>query len=227
MNGPVPLPAPAHADLDEQSLADQAYAQIEERIATLSLKPAQIVSENGLSKLLGLGRTPVREALQQLAREGLVVIMPKLGIMVSEIDVRKQLRLLEVRREVERLLVGAAARHADPTQRTAFAALADAMLAAGQANDGEAFLALDRRFNRLLLDSAGNEYASATMKLMQGLSRRFWFAHYKRFANLAETARLHATIAAAIADGARDAARAGLDALIDNVEAFTRATLDS
>lgn len=89
MNGPVPLSAPDAAD--DQSLADQAYARIEEGIATLQLKPGQIVSENGLAKLLGLGRTPVREALQQLAREGLVIIMPKLGIMVSEIDVRKQL----------------------------------------------------------------------------------------------------------------------------------------
>ena len=78
MNGPVPVNPVV--DDEEQSLAGQAYTQIEERIATLSLKPGQIVSENGLSKLLGLGRTPVREALQQLAREGLVVIVPKLGI---------------------------------------------------------------------------------------------------------------------------------------------------
>ena len=65
------------------------------------------------------------------------------------------------------------------------------------------------------------------MKLMQGLSRRFWYAHAERFANLLETAQLHANIAAAIAAGNRDSAREGLDRLIDNVEAFTRATLES
>lgn len=224
MNGPNPLPSP---DASELTLADQAYAQIEERIATLSLRPGQIVSENGLSKLLGLGRTPVREALQQLSREGLVVIMPKLGIMVAEIDVRKQLRLLEVRREVERLLVGAAARNATAAQRAQFALMADVMQAAGKANDGTEFLAYDRQFNKLLLDSANNEYATSTMKLMQGLSRRFWYAHYQRFANLAETASLHAAIASAIAAGEADAARQGLDRLIDNVETFTRATLEA
>lgn len=225
MNGPVPLPSPD--DVDAQSLADQAYARIEEGIATLQLKPGQIVSENGLSKLLGLGRTPVREALQQLAREGLVVIMPKLGIMVSEIDVRKQLRLLEVRREVERLLVSAAAKNANAAQRAQFAALAEHMAAAGRESNGDTFLSLDRTFNRLLLDSANNEYATSAMKLMQGLSRRFWYAHYEKFANLPEAARLHADIAAAIAAGDRDAARDGLDRLIDNVETFTRATLES
>jgi DNA-binding GntR family transcriptional regulator len=225
MNGPVPLPSPD--DVDAQSLADQAYARIEEGIATLQLKPGQIVSENGLSKLLGLGRTPVREALQQLAREGLVVIMPKLGIMVSEIDVRKQLRLLEVRREVERLLVSAAAKNADAAQRAQFAVLAEHMAAAGRESNGDTFLSLDRTFNRLLLDSANNEYATSAMKLMQGLSRRFWYAHYEKFANLPEAARLHADIAAAIAAGDRDTARDGLDRLIDNVETFTRATLES
>jgi DNA-binding GntR family transcriptional regulator len=187
MNGPVPLSVPDAAD--DQSLADQAYARIEEGIATLQLKPGQIVSENGLAKLLGLGRTPVREALQQLAREGLVVIMPKLGIMVAEIDVRKQLRLLEVRREVERLLVGAAAKNADAVQRAQFAALAEQMAEAGRESNGDRFLSLDRTFNRLLLDSANNEYATSAMKLMQGLSRRFWYAHYQKFANLPEAAR--------------------------------------
>jgi DNA-binding GntR family transcriptional regulator len=223
MNGPLPRPS---VETDDQSLADQAYAQIEERIATMQLKPGQIVSENGLSKLLGLGRTPVREALQQLSREGLVVVLPKLGIMISEIDVRKQLRLLEVRREVERLLAGAAAKNADAEQRAQFAVLADLMSAAGHNNDANGFLALDRQFNRLLLDSARNEYAASAMKLMQGLSRRFWYAHAERFANLRETAQLHANIAAAIAAGNRDSAREGLDRLMDNVEAFTRATLE-
>ncbi|CAG9250955.1 GntR family transcriptional regulator [Paraburkholderia unamae] len=225
MNGPNPLPSPDASA--EQTLADQAYSQIEERIATLSLRPGQIVSENGLSKLLGLGRTPVREALQQLSREGLVVIMPKLGIMVSEIDVRKQLRLLEVRREVERLLVGAAAKNATPAQRTQFGLLADLMTTAGKANEGVEFLAYDRQFNKLLLDSANNEYGTSTMKLMYGLSRRFWYAHYQRFANLAQTASLHADIATAIAAGNVEAARDGLDNLIDNVEMFTRATLEA
>jgi DNA-binding GntR family transcriptional regulator len=225
MNGPVPLPSAV--DPDDQSLAEQAYAQIEERIATLELKPGQIVSENGLSKLLGLGRTPVREALQHLSREGLVVILPKLGIMVSQIDVRKQLRLLEVRREVERLLVGAAAKNADSAQRAQFAHLADLMPVAGHSNNGTEFLSLDRTFNRLLLDSAKNEYATSAMKLMQGLSRRFWYAHSERFANLRETAQLHADIASAIAAGNRDAARDALDRLMDNVETFTRATLES
>ena len=101
------------------------------------------------------------------------------------------------------------------------------MTQAAQENDGDAFLAHDRKFNRLLLESARNEYATSAMKLMQGLSRRFWYAHYKESANLPEAARLHARIASAIAMGKEKLAREALDRLIDNVEAFTRAALDA
>lgn len=202
-----------------------AYVEIERRIVTLQLEPGQVISENMLVGLLGIGRTPVREALKELAREGLVVILPKRGIIISDINVGKQLKMLEVRREVERYVVGAAARRASKAERARFAALAETMEQARRANDSEAFLRLDAAFNRMILVAARNEYATAAMKLTQGLSRRFWYAHYRSADNLQETIRLHAAIATAIAEGREAQARDGLDRLLDNVEAFTRATL--
>ena len=53
-----------------------------------------------LSERLGIGRTPIREALQRLARERLIVVLPRRGIMVAEVNIRTQLRLIETRREV-------------------------------------------------------------------------------------------------------------------------------
>src|SRR6476620_2753600 len=87
-----------------QSLTDRAYGEIEEMIVTLRLAPGSAVSESALSELLGIGRTPIREALQRLARERLVAIFPRRGIVVTDINVTSQLRLLEVRRELERLI---------------------------------------------------------------------------------------------------------------------------
>lgn len=208
----------------EQSLFSQAYTRIEAMIASLELKPGQVVSENMLAAHLGLGRTPVREALQQLGREGMVVIMPRRGIVVAEMDVRKQLRLLEFRRFVEQCLVTLVARRATEVERAALKALAERMDAAR--TDGAKFLALDAEFNRLLMDAARNEYVATTMKQIQGSSRRFWFANYERAANLSETARLHASLARAIASGDEAKAVKCLNDLLDNVEAFTRATLD-
>ena len=86
-----------------RTLTDRAYETLEELIVTLRLAPGDVISETALSDRLDIGRTPVREALQRLAREGLVKILPRKGILVTEINPRSQLLLLEVRRELERL----------------------------------------------------------------------------------------------------------------------------
>ena len=76
-----------------QTLSDRAYTHLEELIVTLQLPPGSAVSEGMLSKRLRIGRTPIREALQRLARERLVMILPRRGIVVSEINLKSQLRL--------------------------------------------------------------------------------------------------------------------------------------
>lgn len=208
-----------------EKLTDQAYARIEELIVTLSLPPGQAVSEQQLSEQLGIGRTPVREALQRLARERLVQILPRRGVVVAEINVKEQLRLLEVRREVERLVARSAARRATKQERQQFARLAATFERCGERNDDVTFLRADREFNDLCLRTARNDFASGAMSLMNGLSRRFWYLHYQQAADLPQTAREHAAIAQAIALGDEQAAARALDTLLDGIEQFTRATL--
>ena len=210
-----------------RSLTDEAYAQLEELIVTLQLRPGVAVSEAALSERLGIGRTPIREALQRLAREHLIVVLPQRGNLVSQIDVRKQLRLLETRREVERLIARCAARRATPEERDEFRHLAATFSRAAERNDSKSFLRADKRFNDLCLQAARNEFAAGAIGLMHGLSRRFWYLHYRQAADLPETARLHANVAAAIAAADADAAGKSLDALLDNIETYTRATVST
>lgn len=211
----------------DETLTERAYRALEEEIVTLRLAPGAVVSEAMLSDRLGIGRTPIREALQRLARERLVQILPRRGIVVSEVNVATQLRLLEARREVERLIVRLAARRADARQRARFAAMAEAMGRAGATREETAFLRLDREFNLLCLSAARNEFAEATMTLLHGLSRRFWFIHYREFGELPVSARLHADVAQAIAAGDAVAAATASDRLIDHLEDFTRATVQA
>jgi DNA-binding GntR family transcriptional regulator len=210
----------------EETLTERAYRALEEAIVTLVLQPGEVVSEAQLSTRLGIGRTPIREALQRLARERLVRILPRRGIVVAAVDVREQLRLLEVRREIERMCARAAARRADPGQREGFRAIAEGMEAATATNDETAFLRLDRALNLLVLEAARNEFAAAAMALMHGLARRFWFIHWRRSADLPQAAAVHAELARAIAAGVPEEAAAASDRLLDYIEAFTRATLD-
>ncbi len=207
--------------------AAKAYRQIEELIVTLHIAPGAVVSEASLSERLAIGRTPIREALQRLSRERLVVVLPRRGIMVSEVNVRTQLRLLEVRRELERLIARSAARRASDAQRRQLREVAASMAQAARGNDDITFMRSDRELNLLALEAARNEFATGAMALMHGLSRRFWYIHYKEVADLPLSARLHAELALAIAGGDADQAAAASDRLLDYIEAFTRATVSA
>jgi DNA-binding GntR family transcriptional regulator len=103
--------------------------------------------------------------------------------------------------------------------------IAQGMDRAAKINDDISFMRLDRELNRLLVEAAHNDYAARSMKLLQGLSRRFWYMHYREAADLPLCARLHANQARAIAQGNGEAAARASDKLMDYVENFTRATV--
>lgn len=209
------------------SLTELAYLQLEEMIVTLRLKPGQVVSEGELSVLTGIGRTPIREALQRLAREKLVIVMPRRGIMVSEINVKSQLRLLEVRRELERLIARSAARRATGQERERLRELAKLFEKSAKTDDDVTFMRTDREFNELCSAAAHNEFAASAMSLMHSLSRRFWYIHYRQAADMPLTAKLHADIARAIADGDEERAARATDKLLDAIDKFTRDTVST
>lgn len=212
---------------EDASLTDRAYRILEELIATLQLPPGAVLSELTLSDRLKIGRTPIREALQRLARDGLVVVLPRRGVLVSDINLRTQLRLLEVRRVLEVLMAGLAAERATAEEREAFAEIAGSMRQAAEVEDDLAFMRLDRRFNLLMAQASRNEFAVRSMGLMNALSRRFWYQHYKEVADLPLAARLHAEVAEAVARRDRKAAETAASNLVDYIEDFARKTLDA
>ncbi len=207
------------------SLTDRAYHALEEMIVTLKLAPGLVLSESALAAELDIGRTPIREALQRLTREGLVTILPRKGILVTEINPAKQLQLLEVRRALERLIARGAALNRSAEEKPLFLEIAEGMERAARDNDDIAFMRHDDAFNSLSAKAARNEYASRAIGLLNGLSRRFWYVHYKESADLPLCARLHAELARKIGEGDSDGAAGACDRLIDYVETFTRATV--
>ena len=208
-----------------ESLTNRAYRELEEMIVTLRLEPSTVLSETALAERLEIGRTPIREALQRLAREGLVVILPRKGILVSEINPKKQLLLLEVRREIERLLARTGALRRSEQERQQFIKIADGMEKAALENDDISFMRYDNALNSLIAVAGRNEYADRAIGLIHGLSRRFWYVHYKEAADMPLAARLHANLARRISDGDSVGAAEACDRLIDYVETFTRATV--
>lgn len=212
-------------DRPPATLMEDAYRRLEEMIVTLEIAPGSVVSEAILSRRLGIGTTPIREALQRLAREHLVQILPRRGVIVTEIDVRQQLQVLEVRRELDRLIMRTAARRASAAERTAFAAMADRMQRAVEHGDVREFLRLDGEFNRSAAAAARNEIAAGTVASLHAVSRRFWFFHHRDFADMTPTALLHVDIMRAIARRDEGAAARCAELLIDHLAALARSTL--
>ena len=82
-------------------MSEQAYQQIRRMIIRLDLAPGAVVREDDLQRQLGIGRTPIREALQRLAREQFVTVVPRRGMFVSRIDVAELSMLYETRAVIE------------------------------------------------------------------------------------------------------------------------------
>ena len=209
-----------------ESKTDIAYRLLEEKIVTMELAPGMLLSESELALQLGLGRTPVREALQRLAAEYLVEIMPRRGIRVTEIEIKKQLRLLEVRRLLEQLTAGMAARRADSRMKLRFSEIAESMVESASDDDYLGFLRLDSEFNELMKKAADNDFSASMLQQLHGLSRRFWHNYYRHEHDLPLVAEIHAAIARAIASGDEDVAVEASRAHMDYIQSFTRAALE-
>ena len=209
-----------------KSLTTTAYEQLEELIVTTELAPGTILSEATLVEQLGIGRTPIREALQKLEREGLIRIMPRKGIKVTDLNPANQLLMLELRRDLEKLLARSGAFRATEEERTAFITIAEAMDEIARSGSDIAFMRQDYTLNQLMAQAAHNEYASRAIGLIHGLARRFWFSHYKTIANMPLCSNLHANLAREVAEGDPERAANAVDELMDYLEEFTHETLN-
>ncbi|MBA4221324.1 MAG: GntR family transcriptional regulator [Methylobacterium sp.] len=192
--------------------SEQAVGVIERLIEQGDLKPGSMVSERGLMDLTGLGRTPVREAIQRLALNHMLRIHPNKGIEIPAISVEDQLSGLEVRRAVEVLAVELACSRATEKDIAAIAALKSTL--AGDFGLHE-YSDTIRQTHALIIQAAHNPYLEALMVPLQTLSRRFWIMHVRdERAEITHGKRLHQDILQAIL--ARDTQRAGAASLALN-----------
>lgn len=175
-----------------------AYHQLEKMIIFRELEPGSMVSEKQLAENLGLGRTPVREALQRLSYERMAEIHPRRGIQIPPISVESQLKILEVRRDIEALCVRYAASRASVEEKQQMLQLADGLEICAQNRDDFEYAELLKEIHVLLVKAADNEYLELAMAPLQGLSRRFWFAYKDEGQDLIKASSLHAAVLRAV-----------------------------
>ena len=210
---------------DGQSLADRAYYAIRELIVTLELAPGSVVSERDLMERLGVGRTPVREALRDLAREQLVEVFPRRGMFVSGVDVGDIAGLSEVRLVLESKAARLAAERRSDADREETQALLDELSrAAGERNE-RSLIDLDQRIHRHVARCAHNPFLGATLEEYYVLTLRIWFLALDRVERLDDAIHEHHELLEAIRDGDADRAERVMQRHIVGFERAVRAVL--
>ncbi|HLY87058.1 MAG TPA: GntR family transcriptional regulator [Gaiellaceae bacterium] len=193
---------------------DRAYLAIRELIVSLELAPGAVIDERELMQRLGLGRTPVREALRQLAQEQLVEVFPRRGMFVTGVDVRDLARISEVRAALEPEAARLAAERATDEERDELTKLGD------QIERGADLMELDERIHRSIYAAAHNHLLEKTLGEYYVLGLRIWMIALDRAEALEDAVEAHRDLIRAIvvADGDRAASL-----MRDHVENFETA----
>jgi DNA-binding GntR family transcriptional regulator len=208
-----------------RSLADQAYYRIRELIVSLELPPGSPISERELMERLGLGRTPIREALRALARERLVDVYPRRGMFVSRVDVGDLAGLSEVRAALESHAARLAAERATESDRAAIAVLLDELNGAGGELGERTLIDLDQRIHRRIYRCTHNAFLEATLDAYYMLTLRIWFLALDRVARLENAVGEHLELLEAIRDGEPERAGKAMQRHVTGFEQAMRRVL--
>lgn len=183
----------------------RAYEQIRERITTLELAPGSPVNEQKLAEELGMGLAPVREALKLLAHDSLVVITPRHGLYVADVDIPDLEQLSEMRLALEGLSARLAAKRATPDDLVILEALRQEQAATPPA-DSKRLFDVDHKFHQAVARASHNKYLADSLERLFGLSQRLWYLALPKLGFLPGAVEKHLSLVQAIQNGDGDEA---------------------
>ncbi|MEO0494456.1 MAG: GntR family transcriptional regulator [Actinomycetota bacterium] len=196
------------------SLSEQAYGQLRRMIVRLDFAPGDVLREDALQETLGMSRTPIREALQRLAREHFVTVIPRRGMFVSGIEVSELSMLFETRSVLEPYAARLAA--ACGTEEH-WQAMDAALGGVGAASGNQDLMDIDRRGHEIMWEAAGNRFLVDTLDMLYAQSDRLWHLYLADVADMRHAVDEHAEIMDALRAG--DGDRAG-ELMEEHIRAF-------
>ena len=203
-------------------VAEHAYTELRDRIVTLRLPPGTVLREDELMSELGIGRTPLREAVKRLALENLVAVQPRRGTSVSAVESADIQNITEVRAELEGYAAELAALRLDPETRASAEALLHDLESLDGPADQEVLMRLDERIHRFIWEAAQNPYLAQTLERYFTHSLRIWYVVLDRVPTLGHTVHDQTQLIEAVLDRNGPHARTIMH---EHVLAFQRAIL--
>lgn len=207
---------------NHRPLREIVYEELKNQILTGEIPPGTRMMEVELAEVLGVSRTPVREAIRKLEKEGLVKIEPRRGAYASELSVKDMVDILEVRQSMEGLAAFYCAQRINEEQK---AQLRDYALCFNKAvEDGiyEDMIKYDTKFHHLIVECCNNEILVNMIEQLQEMVLRFRYLYYSDFKRAemmpAEHREIYDAVVSGNAEKAREAAAIHINRLKDMVE---------
>ena len=190
-----------------ESLADRAYREIRDRLVMLDIRPGSPINEEQLGVALGIGRTPVREALKRLAHERLVIAYPRRGTFATDVNITDLAHISEVRQHLEPIAAADAARRATAGERASLADLGTQLQSAATARlDAPDLMRVDLQAHRALYAATHNPFLEDTLVYYDNLANRIWCLLIPRLPGMAGHVGEHGPLLEAVVAGDADRA---------------------
>lgn len=187
-------------DSDPRSLSEKAYQLLVRKITRLELAPGEPLVEKDLIAEFGIGRTPIREAMQRLANEGLVNHMPNRGMFVSEISATSVQHIYEFRTLVDGHAARLAAMRATDSDIEELVAIPGYLEDAKEREDLDAYVEYDRHYHAVLARAAQNTYLAEVIPRIFYMHLRLWFLIAKKSGNWHDMAVAHIGMTREVSD---------------------------
>lgn len=199
-------------------LTSIAYERIEELFISMRLQPGATLRTQDLQELTGLGRTPVHQAVRRLAAETLLDIQPRNGLRVAPIDLARERRLADLRRDMDRFVIGAVIDRMAGNERARLHHIMRRLDEERATVTLDRFNMLDKAFDTLMIHASGERFLDRCLRPLKALGRRAGFLDISQVSGrqgLDETVGHHLAIMQAVLDGDAGRACAMSDRLVD------------
>jgi DNA-binding GntR family transcriptional regulator len=221
--GAVSRPAPG----ERNTLAEELRLQLADEIVRGALLPGAALDETDLASRYGVSRTPVREALRQLAASGLVETRAHRGAIVARPTEQRLLGMFEAMAELEALCAGLAAQRMSGAERRGLEQVHEALRALIHSGDPQRYHDVNEAFHSAIYDGGHNAYLAELTLATRQRVQPFRRAQFRNLGRLAKSHAEHDRVVVAIlrgdAAGATDAMRAHIMTVCEEYEAYAEA----
>lgn len=203
---------------NHRPLREIVYEELKLLIVKGKIQPGMRLMEEELAEDMGVSRTPIREAIRKLEKEGLITIEPRRGAYVSQLSSQDMVEILEVRQNVEGFAAELAAKRITEEEKTRLIEIAKEYEIAVKENDMPAMIKADTAFHHIIVEATRNKILIQMVEQLQELVLRFRYLYYDNFKRSDKMTEEHKMIYEAIMEGKSEVAKESADDHINRLK---------